>query len=716
MFKRSILFPILVIISLLVGAFVATYYWEHEQTDRRDMQRRLGSVQDLYSLGVQQEVHLLQGIATVISRDGPLRQAYLSRDRERLLEESAPLFDQLRQHNPITHFYFIEPDGRVFLRVHKPDLSGDLIDRWTLRQALESGRGAAGIEFGPLGTLTLRVVTPWVVDGELLGYLELGQETERLLDRVRDTLGIELLLFADEHALPAPQKSPAVRVGPMALVHSTLAEGEVAAVAETILQDSPRQVDHELHVGSRSMRAGAMSLAGPDGLPVGRLVILEDVTARHEHTGQMLFIIVITALAVVIGLFLLFSRIIGKVERQVAVTQEELEQKVAQRTEELVQEVEERRRIEARLTLLFRAVEQSPASVVITDVRGNIEYVNPKFTKLTGYTAEEVIGRNPRFLKSGTKETDEYRKLWQTIRGGNDWRGEFRNLRKDGTPFCESASISPVRAQNGEISHFIAVKEDITQRKQAEAQASRLQEELAHMDRLSLLGEMAATLAHEVNQPLATIVNFAGGCIQRIKAGNTDPEPLLFALDKISSQGKLAGEIIRKMRSFVSKGKPSTAAVDLSELARQALELLSVQAQREQVEVVFEAEPHLPRVPADAIQIQQVLLNLMLNAVQAMTDTAPEEKRLDVRIERDPAGGVAVVVSDRGPGVQQAELEKLFRPFYTTKSDGMGMGLAICRTIIEAHGGDIGVGPSPQGGLSFRFVLPEDAEVDQDAA
>ena len=246
------------------------------------------------------------------------------------------------------------------------------------------------------------------------------------------------------------------------------------------------------------------------------------------------------------------------------------------------------------------------------------------------------------------------------------------------------------------------------ERQRAEDQERRLQTQLAHMARLSTMGEIATTLSHELNQPLATIVNFAGGSLRRIDGGTFDADSQRFALTKISEQAKLAGDIIRRVRTFVRKGGTphSHAAIDINEVVRKAVELVEFQARRGDTVVELHLDAKLSPLPADRVQIQQILVNLILNAIEAMHELPIPERQVRIRTLYEEGEQAHILVHDNGIPPANLELERLFDPFYTTKASGMGMGLAICATIIESHQGRIWASHEGERGLTFHFTLP----------
>ncbi|KAI5912560.1 PAS domain S-box protein [Thauera sp. 2A1] len=252
----------------------------------------------------------------------------------------------------------------------------------------------------------------------------------------------------------------------------------------------------------------------------------------------------------------------------------------------------------------------------------------------------------------------------------------------------------------------MGIATDVTDRKQT-AEISRQQEDrLQRTSRLITMGEMASTLAHELNQPLSAIANYCAGCVTRMQSGQWKQEEILAAMQKASFQAERAGKIIRRIREFVKKSEPRRAAVRIDDVLDDAIGFADIEARRLGIRLVANVAPQLPAVFADQIMIEQVVLNLIRNGFDAMADTLPEHRVLVVRAHPCGEHAVEVAVIDHGHGISEEDRQRLFTPFYTTKAEGMGMGLNICRSIIEFHDGRLVVDANPEGGTIFAFTLP----------
>ena len=275
--------------------------------------------------------------------------------------------------------------------------------------------------------------------------------------------------------------------------------------------------------------------------------------------------------------------------------------------------------------------------------------------------------------------------------------------RRDGETF-------PMELQVGEFTsagdrYFTGFVRDLTERQEAERRIQDLQAELLHASRLSVMGQMASTMAHELNQPLTAVTNYLEAGRQLLATGAGSPERINEMMEKAIAQAQRAGDVIRRLREFVGKGETERRIQSLNQLVEEALALALVGARQRGVRASLELDRTLPPVLVDHVQIQQVVLNLVRNAIEAMEQV--QRRELTIGTRRVPEQGMAeVTVADTGPGIAPELADRLFQPFVTTKATGMGLGLSICREIVEAHHGRLTTAPAPSGGAVFRVTLP----------
>ncbi|WP_026608398.1 sensor histidine kinase [Methylocapsa acidiphila] len=369
---------------------------------------------------------------------------------------------------------------------------------------------------------------------------------------------------------------------------------------------------------------------------------------------------------------------------------------------------DELRRRKEHLRLLLNAV---PDAMIVIGEDSIMQSFNAAAERLFGYSADEAIGRNVsvlmpapdrerhdgyvgRYLESGEK---------RIIGVGRVVTG----LRKDGSTFPMHLSIGEVRA--GARRHFTGFIRDLTERQETQAQLQDLQSKLVHVSRLSALGEMASSLAHELNQPLAAISNYIKGCQRLLQTDRErNAEAVQDALEKAAAQALRAGEIIRRMRDFVTRRETNKTRHRVARLIEEASALALVGAREQGVMLRLHIDHEIEFVLVDGVQIQQVLVNLFRNALEAM-ECAPR-RELMVTATPFPTDLVEIMVSDTGHGVSSDVLPKLFEPFVTSKETGMGVGLSISKTIVEAHGGRLWMESNPSGGTVFRFTIPKAPE------
>jgi PAS domain S-box-containing protein len=372
----------------------------------------------------------------------------------------------------------------------------------------------------------------------------------------------------------------------------------------------------------------------------------------------------------------------------------------------LVRDITERQQADEWQRLAASVFENTSEGILITDVDGMVQFVNPAFTTITQYEAKEVIGKNPRILKSGRQDRQFYESMWSSIHESGHWQGEVWNRRKNGEVFPQWLTISAIKDNWGNITNYVGVTWDISERKRAEEETKHHQEELVHVMRLSTMGEMASGMAHELNQPLTAVASYCETARNMLKEQPTVPEKLSDIMGRAVEQAHRAGDIIRRLRNFVSKGTKQEEPVDIDKLIRDVMDLLEWELRNSQVKIDFSPCGHDCRVMVDKVQIEQVLLNLVRNSLEAIQNADIREGCVLLKTRLLPGSLVEVTVSDNGPGVDEKMIDTLFNPFQTNKGTGMGMGLSISRSIIESHGGKLWVSKVPADGAVFGFNLP----------
>ncbi len=342
------------------------------------------------------------------------------------------------------------------------------------------------------------------------------------------------------------------------------------------------------------------------------------------------------------------------------------------------------------------------------DAEGRLLYVNRTFCDLVGLSAEQLVGQAPPmpYWPPDSLAEAEQRSR-RNLAGLAPREGyEARWIHSSGRRLDVMVFESPLVDARGRQIGWMGSIIDITQRKQLEERERHQSEAMAHQARLTTLGEVASALAHQLNQPLTAIASYNGGVLRSLERAGFDNTMVLQALRRQGEQAAEAGRIVQRIRSFLTRRSPQREACDLASTLRRAVELLQRDLQRQNVLIEWELEPHLPEVLADPVLIEQVVINLVRNAADELTSSNRPLRRVRIHASSSGERHVRVAVEDNGPGLRERTVEQLTAPFYSTKSDGMGMGLAICRSVIEAHRGALDATPSPLGGACFSFTLP----------
>ena len=379
----------------------------------------------------------------------------------------------------------------------------------------------------------------------------------------------------------------------------------------------------------------------------------------------------------------------------------------ARLNDESQRELAARIKAEEHLRKLSVAVEQNPASILITNASGVIEYVNPHFTELTGYSFAEAVGQNPSILKTGETSSEEYRQLWGTILAGGEWRGEFHNRKKDGDLYWEQALIAPIRDSNDVITHFIAIKEDVTERKQLEGQ-------LRHSQKMDAIGQLAGGIAHDFNNILTAIVGYAS--IMQIKL--PDGSPLKKNAEQIAATAERGASLTQGLLAFSRKQTTNPVVVDLNEIINRVHQLL-LRLLSDNIHLEINLERGGLPVLVDSGQIEQVLMNLATNARDALPHggsivVTTENLTIDsdfvlARGFGRPGKYALLTFTDSGEGIDEETVKHIFEPFYTTKEmgKGTGLGLSIVYGIIKEHNGYIVCHSTIGFGTIFQVFLPQ---------
>ncbi len=348
-------------------------------------------------------------------------------------------------------------------------------------------------------------------------------------------------------------------------------------------------------------------------------------------------------------------------------------------------------------------------TVFVRDRNDVIKYWNRAAEDLYGWSSDEAVGQPAAtFLKKIFPVP--YPAIVEELEREGRWEGEIDHTCRDGRQVTVSSRWSLQRDSQGRPAAVLETNTDITAQRAAEDKLDRTRSELAHLSRIATMGELTASIAHEVNQPLAAIVANGEAGLRWLGRAAPDLGETKKSIEAMLRNAQRASDVVRRLRALSAKSTPAHAMLDLAAVAEETAQLVERELRVQGVRLLADLPAGLPAVEGDRVQLQQVLLNLLLNAIQALGAMPPERRTISVRVqrgERESLGdAIVVTVEDTGAGIAEADLARLFDAFFTTRSDGMGMGLSISRSIVEAHGGRIEAGNRPDGGATFRVCLP----------
>jgi len=369
-------------------------------------------------------------------------------------------------------------------------------------------------------------------------------------------------------------------------------------------------------------------------------------------------------------------------------------------------DVTDRKRSEEAQLRLAAIVASSDDAIISKTLGGVITSWNAGAERIFGYRSEEAIGLPITTLIPRDRQDEESQIIERVRRGESVHHFETVRIRKDGREIQVSLTISPIKDAAGQIIGVSKIARDITERNRAAEALREAQTNLAHVSRVTTMGELVASIAHEVNQPLGAIVTNGSACLRLLFRETPDLEKSREVITRMINDGLRASEVIKRIRDLLHKSPPEKAPLSINETIQEVIALVSSEVLRSKVELRAELAADLPPVVGDRIQLQQVILNLILNARDAMSDVQRHPRELLITSKKTESGEVVIAVRDSGQGLDPKDAERIFDPFFTTKAEGMGLGLSISRTIIEAHGGTLWAKPNKDRGATIQFTLP----------
>lgn len=727
--KTRILIPMSLTLAILLSGFVVSFYRNQNGYLNANFSRTLESAENLFEAQLDNDAQMMGVGLEMLLRDKKLLKAFKIKDRKALLKRTLPLFKQLRSNHHITHLYYTGPDRVNILRVHKPHQYGDKIDRYTTLEAEKSEKISYGIELGPLGTFTLRVVAPWYEGHRLIGYVEFGEEIEHIVKDLHGILGVEIYVLIEKKFLNRRNWNAGMKMlkrkaewnqFPSVVMVDQTMEVFPEDLNELLEEEHPRskKTEKELSLNDRRLYTGFIPLKEVNGREVGDMVIMSDVTVmvKDLHTT----IVLAGIICFVIGsIFLvMFYFILGQAEFQIA------------KSSKTVMDSEK------KLRVIFDTISNP---VVMYDNQGHPKYLNPAFVRIFGWSFDELEGRRIPFVPDNQKEITA-KKLKELYAFGKPVSIESKRLTKDGKLLDTLISAALIKKSDEEPDGLVVNLTDITQRKVLETQVATIQ-------RMESIGRLSAGIAHEINTPIQYIGDntyffqeaFNGMCVILQKynrllsaietGGNTQDiiedvvaninntnleyfvEEIPIAIKQTMEGVEHVSKIVHSLKEFAHPGVDEMTEIDINE----ALESTIVVSRNEWKYVAGiekDFDPTIPLVSCFPGELNQAFLNIIINATHAIAEVVSDgsnEKGV-IRISTKSMGdSVEIRISDTGPGIPDDIRSMIFDPFFTTKDvgKGTGQGLAMAHSVIVGkHGASLYFETETGKGTTFVIKLP----------
>ncbi len=618
--------PVAFAFAVMLGVSILSIFWHHKRKIIEDVKHETVEMKELLPMVLEADSKLMASQIELLQNNKILQKAWLAKDRGLLLKHAMPIFKNIQLKNPVTHFYFHNLDKSCFLRIHNPLRYGDSINRFTLDHTVRNGELTSGIELGPFGTFTLRVVYPWRINGKLTGFIELGEEIDAVTTNLKNILGVELIFLIYKQYLERSKWEEGLRMMgrtgdwdqyPRFVIINQYSEG---LPADLTLELKNLQVDHKekivkLRVSGKNYCGGFVALIDAEKQNVGDMIVLNDV--EKDEASSRLSLIVQTAICAFISLllFTFFYFYIGRLEKSIVKTNNDLKT-----------EIEDRKHAEDELK------------------------------KYQGHLQELVEQKTTNLKKSNEQ-------LQQEITSRKKAQEELQRLNQE-------------------------LEQRVEKRTQ---ELMKTREALFQKEKLAVMGQLASCVGHELRNPLAVINN---ACyFLKMKFQSSSDEAVEDNINIIVREIATASKIVSDILDFSRIKLPVRQDIDINQLVKETLSRCSIP---ENITVSTDFSHDFVSVSIDPVQVGQIFANMIDNAAQAM------KKGGTLKIStRAFNGNVDIIFVDEGCGIPDDNLDQIFEPLFTSKENGIGLGLAICKNLAQANRGKVMVESTVGRGSKF---------------
>lgn len=682
---------VIILFILLIG-FV---YLEQEKHMQKETLSHIHQFQDSFQKFMASDADLLGGLLYFIGNEGGLRKEFLAQNRKGLIENSKEIFQKIKADYDVTHFYFINKDNICFLRAHNTSRHGDTINRFTLKQAVATGQPFYGIELGPLGTFTLRMVHPWRIDGEIVGYIELGKEIDYMTPELSHLLHVGLVFTIFKDHLERQAWEEGLQMMGNKADWNEFGSFVVTSRSFQVFSERLKNIASEVQnhdqlflfkdeADGNYWQAGATALIDAGNQQVGNVYVFRNVSLEVSLVEKLKFGALFIIFAFGGILFFFYWRYIKNLETDLTSLYESLNVEITQRKRIAMQLHE--------LSMQYQLILNSAGEGIYgLDLEGNTTFINIAGAKMLGYTIEELTGKHLHSIVH-SKKTDGSTYSWdqcpvnKIMQGGGIYSASNEVFwTKDHKAMPIEYLVHPIK-EEGAIKGAVVVFKDISDRLEKEHKLEVAQKKVLQSEKLAGVGRLAAGVSHEVLNPLNIISIYVQMLLKKTDQEMGMKQPLL----KIKDEVKRISKIVSTLSFYSQKGRNTLVKASVHELIDEALLKLDAELKSGSIDVKRSFNSALPEVDWDLCEMEEAFSCLLKNAIEAIQGPGWIEIKTDLLTVQE-SDRIRIVVSDSGCGIPKENQGKIFDPFFTTKEDiyGAGMGLSVCQSFVEKNNGSI---------------------------
>lgn len=707
--QLPVIVPVFSLVIILFTSLVIFIYLEQEKHMRKETLSHIHQFQNSFKNFLSADAELLDASLHFIGSKEGLRKEFLAQNRKGLIEESKDIFQKIKADYDVTHFYFINKDHVCFLRAHNHPRHGDTINRFTLKQAVATGQPSYGIELGPLGTFTLRMVHPWRIEGEIVGYIELGKEIAYMIPELSRLLDVGLVFTIFKDHLDRQAWEEGLRMmghnadwnefGPFVVTGQSSTKFSKRLndiVSETQQQDQLYLFENE--TDGNYWQTGVAPLIDAGNRQVGNIFVFRNVSPEVTLINELK----VGALVIVFSLggilFLLYWRYVKNLESDLNSLYDSLDAEIIQR-KKIALKLHE-------LSTQYQLILNSAGEGIYgLDLEGRTTFINAAGAKMLGYTIEELTGKHLHSIVH-SKKMDGSDYPWdqcpvnKIMKGGGIYSASNEYFwTKDQKPVPIEYLVHPLEEENS-IKGAVVVFKDISDRLEKESKLKMAQQQLYQSEKLAGVGRLAEGVAHEVLNPLNIISLHVQMLLKKTDHEMEFKQPLL----KIRGEVKRISKIASALTFYSQKEVTAPEYVSVHALVEEVLLNLDPELKSRSIEIKKVFDPALPDMSWDPAEMKETFSCLILNALEAIQDSGWIEIKTDL-LHGQGADRIQIVISDSGCGIAKENQGEIFDPFYTTKQDiyGAGMGLTTSQSFVEKNNGTILIESEP--GKGTRVIL-----------